>query len=83
MVFSGIFRILVLYLIDMIDKLKILGLVGLVIVVLLSVQPAIMFLSKGFLLLLKNPLEGLSFFFLLFLLILGGILIEEREKRLK
>ena len=60
-----------------------LGLIILVILVLFSVQPAIQFISKGFLLLLKNPLEGLSFFFLLFLLILGGILIEEREKKQK
>ena len=60
-----------------------LGLILLVIMVLFSVQPAIQFISKGVLLLLKNPLEGLSFFFLLFLLILGGILIEEREKKQK
>jgi len=83
LVFSGIFRILVLYMIDMIDKLKILGLVGLIIVVLLSVQPAIMFLSKGFLLLLHNPLEGLAFFFLLLVGITGMILLEEREKKQK
>ena len=76
--------------IDMLRKLRPinetllgLGLLLLVIVVLFSVQPAIQFLSKGFLLLLENPLEGLSFFFLLFLLILGGILIEEREKKIK
>jgi hypothetical protein len=64
-------------------KLKIFGLVGLVILVLLSVQPAIMFISKGFLLLLNNPLEAICFLFLSLVGITGLILLEELEMEQK